>query len=174
MDENEILLALSEARTAYLEAATREETEDTELRSLGAAVVEFEKKIQADLKEKQSKSKEAKEPVAGSSDKELPPVELRNYLAAAIEGRSVAGAEKELLEEVKLSSYDGIIPFEALLPRNIEDRADTSTKVASAAIASNQQGILARVFNRTVGTFLGVSMPMVGRGDATYDLSPKN
>ena len=95
-------------------------------------------------------------------------MELRNYLAAAIEGRSVAGAERELLEEKKLSSYDGIVPFEALLPRNLEQRAAASTKVAAAAISSNQQSILSRVFNRTVGTFLGVAMPMVSRGDATY------
>ena len=63
-------------------------------------------------------------------------MELRNYLAAAIEGRSVAGAERELLEEKKLSSYDGIVPFEALLPRNLEQRAAASTKVAAAAISS--------------------------------------
>ena len=168
MDDQEILLALSEARTAYLEAAANDDTEDTELRSKSQEVVDLEKRLQSYIKEQRAKKKEAKEPVQGSSDKELPPVELRNYLAAAIEGRSVAGAERELLEEVKLSSYDGIIPFEALLPRNIEHRADASTKVAAAAISSNQQSILSRVFNRTVGTFLGVAMPMVARGDATY------
>ena len=103
MDEA-IQLQLSEARTAYLEAAANDDIEDKELRSLGAAVVEFEKQLQTSIKEQQSKAKEAKEPVAGASDKELPPVELRNYLAAAVEGRSVAGAERELLEEKKLSS----------------------------------------------------------------------
>ena len=41
MDEA-IQLQLSEARTAYLEAAANDDIEDKELRSLGAAVVEFE------------------------------------------------------------------------------------------------------------------------------------
>ena len=60
MDEA-VQLQLSEARTAYLEAAANDDIEDKELRSLGAAVVEFEKQLQTSIKEQQSKAKEAKE-----------------------------------------------------------------------------------------------------------------
>ena len=47
--------------------------------------------------------------------------------------------------------------------------ADVAT-TAPSDVGANQQGIVARVFSRSVGQFLGVSMPTVPVGEANYPI----
>ena len=119
---------------------------------------ELEPKLRAALEKQEQRSSEL---VNGLSDR----VELRAYLDAFANGRRVNGAEAELNQERGLNE-DSHIPFDALL--DLEERADTATDVAAAAIGDTQHSILARVFNKTVTTFLGVRMPSVGIGDQLY------
>ena len=166
-----LLLKLSQARSEYLKAVADDTINETELRSLNEAVFNLETELQTTLKDKLAKDKEADAPVETEQrNADVPNVELRNYIAAAVEGRQVSGAEKELLEERNLIGVDGIIPWEAIAPRETEQRADAETSVAAAALGSTQMNILPRIFNRTGASHLGVMMPMVSRGDAVYSV----
>ena len=91
------------------------------------------------------------------------------YLQAAVESRNVTGVEAELAAARNLSP--GLIPWDALVPRNrVEDRTDTATAVTTDGQGGprNQAEILARVFARSATAFLGVGMPSVPVGTASY------
>ena len=99
-------------------------------------------------------------------------VEVRSYLRAAVNDNSVAGAEKELAEAVKLDPREGgvIMPWEVLDPgpedrMEVEDRAVTP---APATTGLNQQGIIGRVFAATGAAHLGVRFPTVGVGEPIF------
>ena len=153
------LLKLQKRLSELREEFAKESTTEDRRKEIRAKMVELEPKLRAELDK--AEQREAT-PIAGLSDR----VELRNYLDAAINNRAVSGAEKELNEERGLK-LDNSIPWDALLPTQ-EERADTATSVAEGAIGENQQGILARVFNDTVTSFLGIRMPSVGVGDQLY------
>jgi len=94
-------------------------------------------------------------------------VEIRHYMAAAMTGKAVAGAEKELAEHRGLRD-DGTVPWDALLP--LEERQDAATSVASdfGGVGHPQASILGRVFGDTAAAYLGVRMPSVGAGEPVY------
>ena len=93
------------------------------------------------------------------------------FILEAANNKAVEGVEHEarsalLGDEAK----QGLIPFELLLPpEKIEERADTVTPVASAAVTPGAQAsILERVFSRTIAARLLVSMPTVPIGTANF------
>ncbi len=93
--------------------------------------------------------------------------ELRSYLHEAATGRAVTGAEQELRAAVfGEHAREGLIPWEALLPRH-EERADTAT-TAPSNVGQSQASILGRIFANTASAYLGVSMPQVGIGEVNY------
>ena len=95
-------------------------------------------------------------------------VELRSYLHEAATGRAVTGAEQELRAAVfGEHAREGLIPWEALLPRHDEQRADAAT-TAPTDVGASQASILGRVFVGTAASYLGVSMPQVGIGEVNY------
>lgn len=93
------------------------------------------------------------------------------YLSEAITGRQVDGAEAELRSAVfGDAARDGLVPWEMLLPRQVdEERQDVATSYASD-VGRNQQSIVARVFARTAAAFVGVDMPSVPIGDVSYPI----
>ena len=100
-------------------------------------------------------------------------VELRAYLQAAMDGSSLHGAEAEFNKALGIGDGAGAVqvPWEALLPpgwRPPEQRQDVATVPAADMHTENMQPILARIFQRTVAAFLGVTMPMASVGERKY------
>lgn len=97
--------------------------------------------------------------------------QLGAFLAEAASGRELKdGAEAELRAEVfGDAARPGLVPWEVLLPRQTEDRVDAPVNIGSTSgVGTNQQTILARVFADTAAAFVGVAMPSVGIGEASY------
>ena len=159
-------LELSEANVE-LRSAIADDKDEGSISKLSDKVQACERALQDCIKEVKAKANEVSEPVE-TKDTTGPDVSLRNFISASVEGRAVQGAEKELLDEKKLSNADGFIPWEAIASAPIEVRADASTTVAAAAVGANQNPVLARVFNKTAAMHLGVSMPMVAQGEQVY------
>ena len=182
-----IMLAQSETRQKLLSIANLTDDkitddikkEETELRGkLDDLETQFRAAIAAENVETEQAETEAKKADGNTDDKlsELTSrVRLSRYMTAAVEGRSVDGAELELIQEKKLGT-DGVIPFEAIAPTTAtakprtETRADAATNVADSNIHSTHYGVLGRIFNRTAAAILGTAMPMVSRGDAVYSV----
>ena len=75
--------------------------------------------------------------------------EVRAYLAEAITGQQVTGAEAELRKEALGADTYGSMPLEMLLPPATEERVDAAT-TAPTDIQGNMQSVAARVFARGV------------------------
>lgn len=95
--------------------------------------------------------------------------QLGAFLVEAVKGREVDGAEAELRAAVfGDDARPNLVPWECLLPRQAaEDRADVATNITTD-VARQQQTILGRVFADTSAAFVGVAMPTVAIGQASY------
>lgn len=94
---------------------------------------------------------------------------LSRYLASAATGSPVDGAEAELREAYGIEDASGV-PWAAIAPRQLSDvetRADAVTP-APSTLPRSQDAILARVFPSTGAAFLGVGMPRVPVGEASF------
>ena len=94
--------------------------------------------------------------------------EMRNAFRAVMDGKPLAGAEKELQEHRGLGGND--IPWDMVAPRPVartEDRAD-AVSAAPANSHLQQHGIIGRVFARSATMTLGVAMPGVPIGQQNY------
>ncbi len=96
-------------------------------------------------------------------------VTLGRYLSAFADGTAVEGAERELNEHRGLARHS-VVPWDALLPTTTpaEVRADVHTPGVSTGTPVTQHPILPRVFAMSGVSRLGVSMPMVGVGTASF------
>ena len=83
------------------------------------------------------------------------------YLMAAMRGRSVQGAERELLDEAGLE--DGNIPLELWDTNPVEKRADVVSG-APGTVGINLDRLRPAVFAPSILPRLGVEMPRVGSG----------
>ena len=96
------------------------------------------------------------------------------YLAAYGNQETLTGAEKELAEHRGLSTAGNVVPWDAMLPppgaRGVELRADAVTPAPGSGNPVNQSEIIQRVFARAAVARLGVMMPSVGVGQASYPL----
>lgn len=157
------LQAQTEARTA-LNALAPDVAEETRSAAL-AALNEADAALIAALE--------------GEQPEQAAPAELRsrillaNYLDAACNERSVAGAEAELNQELRLA--DNVVPLEAL-----EERADAVSPqdskgdpLSSGDVNTTTGPLLNRVFTQTDAAFLGVAMPMVPPGERVYPVMTK-
>ena len=99
---------------------------------------------------------------------------LTGYLRHFADGEQLSGAERELAEHRGLATSGNVIPWDALLvpPRPghgaAELRADVVTPAPASGNPVNQAAILQRVFARSAVRRLGVAMPSVGVGVASY------
>ena len=103
--------------------------------------------------------------VSGSEDRDR--LELRSkvsvgqYLLAAMRGRSVDGAERELLDEAGLA--DGAIPLELWETNPVEQRAD-AVSGAPGTVGVNLDRLQPAIFAPSILPRLGVAMPRVKSG----------
>ena len=96
-------------------------------------------------------------------------VSLGRFLTAFADGAPVDGAEKELAEHRGLAA--NAVPWDCLLPpapAAAELRVDNVTPAPASGNPVNQAAILQRVFARSAIARLGVMMPSVGVGQASY------
>ena len=84
---------------------------------------------------------------------------LTGYLRAAVQGRAVQGAERELAEAAGID--DGSIPLEIW---EVERRADAPT-AAPSTTGITLDPVQPAVFAASAAASLGIAMPMVGTGD---------
>ena len=100
--------------------------------------------------------------------------ELRRYIGAAIQGRSVDGAESELSAARDLP--DGSVPWEAIAPRStdrgaarVEERAgDAATVLPATGPPVMEKDYVGRVFAGGTSSYLGVRIDTVESGEASY------
>lgn len=152
------LQAQTEARTELnaLEADAPEEARSAALAALNEADAALLKALEGEQAE-------------GPAPAELRSrILLANYLDAAYNERSIAGAEAELNQELRLA--DNVVPLEAL-----EERADAVSPqqtdgdpLASGDVNTTTGPLLTRVFTATDTAFLGIGMPMVPPGERVY------
>ena len=96
---------------------------------------------------------------------------LGRYLQGFADGEQLSGAEKELAETRGLTTSGNVVPWDALLPPPrpaAELRADAVTAAPASGNPVNQSEIIQRVFARSAVARLGVAMPSVGVGQASY------
>ena len=95
---------------------------------------------------------------------------LSRYLRSFGYGEQLAGAERELAEHRNLPTAGNWLPWDALLiPRpGVELRADAVTSAPASGNPTNQNDIIQRVFARGAVARLGVAMPAVAVGVASY------
>lgn len=162
---NELLAidAPSEEQRSELASLTQE-YQKLEPEYRAALIAESDAGAQTETREEDGESAEYRALVERS--------QLGAYLCEAASGRELKdGAEAELRAEVfGDAARPGLVPWDVLLPREAtEDRVDAATNIANASgVGTNQQTILARVFADTAAAFMGVAMPSVGIGEASY------
>ena len=95
---------------------------------------------------------------------------LSRYLRSFGYGEQLAGAERELAEHRNLPTAGNWLPWDALLmPRQgAELRDDAVTSAPASGNPTNQADIIQRVFARGAVQRLGVAMPAVAVGVASY------
>ena len=95
---------------------------------------------------------------------------LGRYLSGFADGAALDGAERELAEHRGLAVSGNVIPWDALLPpaRPVEIRADATTPGPATGNPVGQSEIVQRVFARAAVGRLGVAMPSVPVGTASY------
>ena len=96
---------------------------------------------------------------------------LGRFFEAFVNQTPLTGAEAELNEHRGLSDAGNVLPWDALLPASgggIEVRADAVSPAPATGNPVNQQQIIQRVFARAGVRRLGVRMPAVPVGTASY------
>lgn len=91
------------------------------------------------------------------------------YLAAAIQGQPVAGAEAEYAAEM---GCPGAVPLDMFAEP--ETRADAVTTGPDANTQRNTAAILPAIFQGSVAAMLGIEMPTVAAGQAVYPIITKS
>lgn len=155
-----LLSAISEKREALNKyIADTSEPDAKRVKELREALDKSEAEFRKAAAEAEAKPVESRHPVHRA--------ELRGYMHAALRGDRFVGAEAEANKEMKLDDQTQV-PWEAFMPREPEERADTATSVPAAAIGHPQQAVLPRIFQRSRTSFLGMRMPMVSSGEPVY------
>ena len=99
-------------------------------------------------------------------------VSFGRYLQGFAHGEQLTGAERELAEHRGITTAGNWLPWDALLgpAPAVELRADAVTPAPASGNPVNQAEIVQRVFARGAVARLGVAMPSVGVGTASYPL----
>ena len=142
------------------------EYRDTETRLRSALIGEDEERQAAELRGGDGDDAETRElrSLQGRAS-------LGRYLSGFANQEQLSGAERELAETRGLTTSGNVIPWDALLPPPrpaAELRADAVTPAPASGNPVNQSAIIQRVFARSAIRRLGVAMPSVGVGQASY------
>ena len=98
-------------------------------------------------------------------------ISLGRFLQCFADGEQLSGAERELTEHRGLTVSGHVVPWDAFLPPPgppAELRADVVTPAPASGNPTNPTEIIGRVFARTAARRLGVMMPSVPIGQASY------
>ena len=169
-----------------LETLTGElQTHESEFRAAVASEATETAEAKADAEERAAARAETAE---APEDREVRHLQERSsfgrYMNAFTYGSALDGAEKELSEHRGLDLQDRLMPWDLLLPPAgqsdpwgvppegvlSEHRADAVTPAPSTGNPTNQAEILGRVFARSAVSLLGVDLPSVPVGTASYPL----
>ena len=182
-DSQRLQLRASEIRTRLAEiAGLADDALTDEIRSesdrLTAEFRDTETKHRAALVAESDELRTAETAAGDSPDAETRAfLELRGrtalgrYLTAFANQEQLTGAERELAEHRGLTTAGNRIPWDALLPPPApptELRADAVSPAPGSGNPVNQAEIIQRVFARSAVARLGVFMPSVGVGVASY------
>ena len=142
------------------------EYRDTETRLRSALIGEDEERQAAELRGGDGDDAETRElrSLQGRAS-------LGRYLSGFANQEQLSGAERELAETRGLTTSGNVLPWDALLPpprQAAELRADNITPAPATGNPVNQSAIIQRVFARSAIRRLGVAMPSVGVGQASY------
>ena len=142
------------------------EYRDTETRLRAAMIAEDEDRQAAELRGGGGDDAETRElrSLQGRAS-------LGRYLQGFADGEQLTGAERELAETRGLSTSGNVLPWDALLPPprpGAELRDDAVTGAPGSGNPVNQSAIIQRVFARSAVRRLGVALPSVGVGQASY------
>ena len=175
----QLALAISEHRQALNKLANKEgltAEEQAEIEERSAKLDTAESQYRAAVRAEQAEEGRRNDSDGESAEAARLGREARagEYLSAAMAGRPVTGAEAELnaargLEPLGLMPWDAVAPREARsAPGGAEHRADTATSAPATGNPQTQAEILDRVFAPSLTQFLGVDMPSVPIGTASY------
>ena len=167
---------LRERLNELLGIETRDEKENTELDTLTKRAQALEPELRAALILNDEGEAKLKDGSTDQPDAEMRErIELRSkasvgrYLAAAVRGRALTGAEHELVEAANLpdDAPDGAIPIELWdVPRDREARSTEHRVVTDAPMTTgiNLDTLRPMIFAPSVVDQLSVQMPMVKSG----------
>ena len=182
-ESQKLTLRASEIRTRLAEIAALPDdgvTDEirTETDTLTTEYRSTETKLRAAIVAEDAERQEAETRNGGDDDAETRELRslqgratLSRYLQCFADGEQLSGAERELAEHRSLSTSGNVLPWDALLPPPsppAELRVDAVTPAPASGNPTNQSEIIQRVFARTAVRRLGVAMPMVGVGQASY------
>lgn len=166
----ELLSKVSEARDAAMQHRAEPKPDDKDWRAKDQALTDTVRTAEREYREAEIAARDA--PADKGAEKLRRRIECRQYLAAAVEGRGVDGAEREYNQELKLP--DHVMPWEALEPREREVRAehrtDDPTTITDDVAGQPQMETLRRVFQTGNVGFLGVRTPMVAYGEPNFPI----
>ena len=160
-DLQKIQKRLSESREAANELSMksdRSEAEETKLTELRAKHTAIEKEYRQALEASTDPKVIVRDGETREFDQLLSRSTVGRILTSALSQRATDGAEAELQAHFGLTSNQ--VPLEML-----ETRAVTP---GPSDVGSSQQPIIPQIFPDGVASFLGVNMPTVGVGEATY------
>ena len=174
------LVAMSEKRqrlnALQLRGAELTEEEKAEVKTLAGELDTLETEYRAAVQEEDEADAADRDKPEDGETREIRELRAKArlgvYVDAAVNGRSLEGAEKELRQaafQVRAGGgdQDGVIPWEILEPPAappVESRADAPT-VAPSGAGAMQDTIVGRVFADTAAAYLGVRMPVQESGD---------
>ena len=150
-------------------AATDEPTDEqlAEVRTMEAEYSSTETRLRAALISEESEEREAAATFGDMDAETRERVELRStaslgtYLAAAIKGRAVQGAEAELMEAAGIGDGIPLELWDTAQPEQREERAVTGTP---GTVGVNLDTIRPAIFAPSIAPRLGIEMPRVMSG----------
>ena len=165
-----LAIRASEARARLNELAgveTLDDAQRTELDTLTGEYRDVEARYRAALTAESGELETRESPAADPETREarelLGKAQVGRWVTAALRGRSVDGVEAEAG-----AAYDcpGLIPLELLTAGGVEHRAITPAPSSDTAV--NVAPIMPAVFDRSAAAWLGIEMPTVPAGTASY------
>ena len=168
--KNKLELRASEIRSKLAELAGAEELTDEQRAEIGTLRTEYtdvETRIQAATV---AGDEPTRTPVGEAGDGEAREfrelrgrVEFRNYVEAAVEKRTVVGAELELNQHFSIGAHR--FPLEMLAPAELEKRSTTDVDTTVMP-----RRWLDRLFNASSASRIGITFESVAPGVASYPI----
>ena len=141
--------------------ALQAEFADSEIKYRSAVIAESEEAEKRQALEPDAEGRELRELVQGAS--------IGRIFGATVDHRATEGRESEVQKHYGVGGNQ--IPLAMLRDPAVEHRAVTA---APGDVGTEQQPIIPGVFPQSVAAFLGVDMPTVGVGDASFPVLVTN